>query len=355
MANDTGIVSTTSSVLEAVTTSNENNTYDVHDNLSGNIWQWVWPLLCVTGFVGNTLVLLVLWRDGLMRTSANVYLTALAVGDNLVLMVASVAVYPAYAWGWWLDDTSILACHAIWPTLNILENVSIWIIPAFTAERCVAILFPLLKLRVCTPNKAGLCCGSLLILALVKNIELSFMFAFTINSSQDAVCKIQLRYHEYCYVYRPWINLVLTTAVPFCIIIVCNLAIIRQLRLQLVPTTGRGFVTRTTFMCMGVSFAFLICVVPGNIFHALWSYWPMTAANRRVVYTCLILLRCVNHAINFILYNLTGAHFRSELVTLYRSCTQRGGAAAELVRRLPSHFTSRFQLRRGFEDDIEMR
>ena len=69
--------------------------------------------VCVTGFVGNTLVMLVLRRDGLVRTSANVYLTALAVGDNLVLMVASVAVYPGYAWGWWFGDTSTLVCHAI--------------------------------------------------------------------------------------------------------------------------------------------------------------------------------------------------------------------------------------------------
>ena len=355
MANDTGILSMTSPVLEAITTSNETNTDDIHDDLTANIWQWVWPLLCVTGFVGNTLVMLVLRRDGLVRTSANVYLAALAVGDNLVLMVASVAVYPGYAWGWWLGNTSTWACRTIWPILNTLANASIWIIPAFTAERCVATRFPLLKLRVCTPNKAGLCCLSLLILALVKNIELYFIFALTTNSSQDAVCKIQLRYHEYYNVYRPWISLVLSTAVPFFIIIVCNWAITSQMRQQLMPTTGPGFVTRTTFMCMGVSFAFLVCVVPGNIFVVFWRYWPMTPQTRDVVFRCLYLLRYVNHAINFFLYNLTGAHFRSELIALYRSCSQRGRAAAEVVRRLPSRVTNRFQFRRGFGDDIEMR
>ena len=353
MANDTGILSTTSSVLEAVTTSNERITDNIYDDLSANIWQWIWPLLCVTGLVCNTLVLLVLRRDGLVRTSANVYLTALAVGDNLVLMVASVVVYPAYAWGWWLDATSPWACRAIWPIHLTLQHASIWIIPAFTAERCVAIRFPLLKLRVCTPNKAGICCVSLLILALIKNIDLFFIFALTTNSSQDAVCDIKFHYYEYYIVYRPWVSL-LITAVPFCIIVLCNWAIIRQLRRQLMLTTGRNFVTRTTFMCMGVSFAFLVCVVPYNIFVLLWHHWPMTHQTRDVVYRCLYLLRYANHAINFFLYNLTGAHFRSELVAWYRSCTQRGRAAAEVVRRLPYRVTNRFQLRRGFGDDIEM-
>ena len=115
MANDTALMSTASSVLEDVVNSNKNNTDDFVLDVSANIWRYGWPPLCMMGLVGNTLVLLVLRRDGLVRTSANVYLSALAVGDSLVLMVASVVVYPAYGWGWWFDDASRLACHVVWP------------------------------------------------------------------------------------------------------------------------------------------------------------------------------------------------------------------------------------------------
>ena len=87
MANDSVLLSTASSVLEDVATSNASNTGDFLDDLSTRLWRWVWPLLCVTGLVGNSLVLLVLRQDGLLRTSANVLLTALAVADSLVLMV----------------------------------------------------------------------------------------------------------------------------------------------------------------------------------------------------------------------------------------------------------------------------
>ena len=56
-----------------------------------------------------------------------------------------------------------------------LANASTWFIVAFTVERCVLVRFPLLKLRLCTPRNAGLCCGSLLVLAFVKNIDLFFI------------------------------------------------------------------------------------------------------------------------------------------------------------------------------------
>ena len=95
MANDTAILSTASSFLDDIVTHNASNT-DFRADLTTSIWKWVWPLLCVTGLVGNTLVLLVLRRDGLARTSANVFLTALAIGDTMGLLVASVVSYPHF-------------------------------------------------------------------------------------------------------------------------------------------------------------------------------------------------------------------------------------------------------------------
>ena len=139
------------------------------------LWRYVWPPLCMTGLVGNTLVLLVLRRDGLVRTSANVYLSALAVGDSLVLMVATVAAYPMYGWGWFFYFTNMLACRLTWTIHETLVDASVWLIVAFTVERCVVVRFPLLKLRLCTPRNAGLCCVSLLVLAFLKNIEFFFM------------------------------------------------------------------------------------------------------------------------------------------------------------------------------------
>ena len=356
MANDTTLLSTASSVLEDAVTSNDSNSSELSDYLISKLWRYGWPPLCMTGLVGNTLVLLVLRRDGLVRTSANVYLSALAVGDSLVLMVASVSVYPGMSWGWWLDSTSSLACHVVRPILYTLAVGSMWLIVAFTVERCVVVRFPLLKLRLCTPRNAGLCCGSLLVLAFLKNIDLFFITELTINGRGDLVCDVKLLYQDYYYEYKVWFTLVVSVIIPTCVVLVCNWAIIQTLRRKLMQMSAQDAVTRTTFMCLGVSFAFIVSVVPSYVFYIVnfnLNYRPVAFPSALDVYRFLLLLRFANHAINFFLYSMTGAHFRCELVAVFRSCLHRGRAAAVVVRRLPS----RFQFRRGLEDGdfIEMR
>ncbi|KAK2175613.1 hypothetical protein NP493_718g00012 [Ridgeia piscesae] len=357
MANDTVLMSTASSVLEDVATSNDNDTGDFVFDVSANIWRYGWPPLCMTGLVGNTLVLLVLRRDGFVRTSANVYLSALAVGDSLVLMVASVAVYPGRAWGWWFVDTSRLACHVTWPVLHTIINASIWFIVAFTVERCVVVRFQLLKLRLCTPRNAGLCCGSLLVLAFVKNIDLFFVQDLVVDTdSDDAICTVPLCYRDYFKNYRPMINFVTSCVIPTGVVLVCNWAIISTLRRDLVQTTARDSIVRhTTVMCLAVSFAFIVCVVPAHVFHVIKPNWPMSLRNQDDVLRSLLLLRYANHAVNFFLYSLTGAQFRCELVALFRRCIQRGRVTADVVRRLMSRVTGSLHFRRQFQNDMEMR
>ena len=290
IANDTALMSKASSVLEDVVTSNKNNTDDFVLDVSANVmlWRYGWPPLCMMGLVGNTLVLLVLRRDGLVRTSANVYLSALAVGDSLVLMVASVAVYPVYGWGWWFVDTSRLACHVVWPINHTLAVGSMWIIVAFTVERCVVVRSPLRRLS--TPRNAGLCCGSLLVLAFVKNIDLFFVYDLVVGTySGDAICTVPLRYLDYFNNYRRMINFVTSCVITTGVVLVCNWAIIRTLRRDLVQTTARNSIVRhTTVMCLAVSFAFIVCVAPAHVFYVTIPNWPMSLQDQYDVLLSLL-------------------------------------------------------------------
>ncbi|KAK2152826.1 hypothetical protein NP493_2395g00009 [Ridgeia piscesae] len=270
------------------------------------LWRYVWPPLCMMGLVGNTLVLLVLRRDGLVRTSANVYLSALAVGDSLVLMVATVAAYPMYGW-----------------------DASVWLIVAFTVERCVVVRFPLLKLRLCTPRNAGLCCLSLLVLAFLKNIDLFFVY----NFNRQLRCFLKPRYYWYYHTGRLWISTVFASGIPTCVVVACNWAIIGTLRRKFGQTAAGNSVKRTTFMCLGVSIAYIVCVVPQDVYLALY---PSARNDQPGLANSLILLRYVNHANNFLLYSLTGAHFRCELVAVCRSWVQGLVVTTAVIRQIPS-------------------
>ena len=353
MAADTALMST-SSILEDVATSNDTNTGDFVSDVTAKIWRYGWPPLCIMGLVGNTLVLLVLRRDGLVRTSANVYLSALAVGDSLVLMVASLATYPGFAWGWWLQNTSSVACHATRPIHHTLGTASTWLIAAFTVDRCVVVRFPLLKLRLCTPRNAGLCCGSLLVLAFVKNIDLFFMDAFVVDTG-DTICIVSLQYRDYMSNYRPMMTFITSCVIPAGVVIVCNWAILRILRRDLMQTAVSDLIIRhTTVMCLAVSFAFVVCVVPVHIFYVIFPNWPMSLQNQYDAMESLVLLRYANHAVNFFLYSLAGAHFRCELVALFRHCGQLIHEPTGAVGRLASRVMGTFHTRRQFQNELEM-
>ena len=344
----------TSSVLEYVATSNDNDTGDFVGDMTANIWRYGWPPLCMTGLVGNTLVLLVLRRDGLVRTSANVYLSALAAGDSLMVMVASVTMYPGYGWGWWLDGTSTLACHITWPIHYTLVDASTWFNVAFTVERCVVVRFPLLKLRLCTPRNPGLCCGSLLVLAFVENIDLFLMDALVADShSGGAICSVPLQYRDYINNYRPMITFVTSCVIPTCVVIACNWAIIRILRRELMQTAiSDSIISHTTVMCLAVSFAFIVCVVPAHVFYVTIPNWPVSIQNQHYTFGYLVLLQYANHAVNLFLYSLTGAHFRCEVIALFRTSTQcwRSTSAVGCM----ASATCRRLFRRDFGTDLEM-
>ncbi|KAK2161680.1 hypothetical protein NP493_1566g00016 [Ridgeia piscesae] len=265
--------------------------------------------------------------------------------------------YPGRAWGWWFDSTSRLACHVIWPVHHTLVNASTWFIVSFTVERCVVVRFPLLKLRLCTPRNAGLCCGSLLVLAFVKNIDVFFVHNLvTSTHSDDVICTVPLRYWDYMNNYRPMINFITSGVIPIGIALVCNWAIIRTLRRDLMQTAARDSIVRhTTVMCLAVSFVFIVCFVPAHVFYVTIPNWSMSLQNQHDVLRSLILLRYANHAVNLFLYSLTGAHFRCELVALFRRCIQRGLVTADVVRRLMSRVSSSLHFRRQVENDLEMR
>ncbi|KAK2150099.1 hypothetical protein NP493_2861g00000 [Ridgeia piscesae] len=72
-------------------------------------------------------------------------------------------------------------------------------------------------------------------------------------------------------------------------------------------------------MCLAVSFAFVVCVFPALVFYVTIPNWPMPLQVQFDIRQSLLLLRYANHAVNFFLYSLTGAHFRCELVALFRS------------------------------------
>ena len=150
------------------------------------------------------------------------------------------------------------------------------------------------------------------------------------NFSRD-VCYISYDYYWYIKVYRRWISTVSGSVIPTC------------KRLQETPLNERR-------SCgLGVSIAYIFCVIPQDVYLAID---PSAPRKQPDVANSLVLLRYVNHANNFLLYSLTGAHFRCELVAVCRIWVQGVVVTMAVIHQIPSRVRNKF--RRSVDNDLEM-
>ena len=111
-------------------------------------------LIFLVGILGNSLVIIVVFRTRSMRTPTNCYLMSLAVADCLVLLSATLPAIPETFFE--IDE---------WPFGRVMCSLLVFLqylgvdtsslsITAFTIERYVAICHPLRSQTMCTVKRA---------------------------------------------------------------------------------------------------------------------------------------------------------------------------------------------------------
>ena len=213
----------------------------------------------------------------------------------------------------------------------VTGDTAIWILCAFTVDRCLAVCFPLRKNKSCKPIHAWLTCVSLFIAALAKNMHVLWTRGpeYCISPSDGSLriskmCGFPTDYVHFEKYVRPWIVVAMITCLPFTILLVCNIFIIKQLinaqrmRAAAMSSTENSF-RQTIVMCLSISFVFLATTAPSIVLVIGRPYWKpnddpnpgydvIKAINNQLAY--------VNHSINFWLYCITGRAFRNELLLM---------------------------------------
>ncbi|KAJ4928399.1 hypothetical protein JOQ06_016191 [Pogonophryne albipinna] len=109
-------------------------------------------VICVLGFVGNVMVILVVLTTKHMRTPTNCYLVSLAVADLMVLSAAGLPTITESIFGSWVFGHYGCLCITYFQYLGI--NASSCSITAFTIERYIAICHPIKAQFLCTLSRA---------------------------------------------------------------------------------------------------------------------------------------------------------------------------------------------------------
>ena len=278
----------------------------------------------------------VMKRKKMWGSTASVYLFLIALFDSLTLITGMIPE--------WMEYAEIMVFKELHPATCKLEkflfyttaDTAIWLLLAFTADRFMAVCFPLLKRKVYTMKRAYISAVVILCVAIVKNFHV-FWTRGPQYTEEDGVLTLKKMcgrptkaYENFEYLVRPWIVFAVVNVIPFIAITSFNVAIIVTLvmvsrnstTLEPGKTGGdkkmKRTYSQTTVMCIAASVLFLVCITPSIVILIGRPWWQddneaydvSKALSNQIVY--------LNHSLNIVLYCLTGRRFRDEMVAMFK-------------------------------------
>ena len=309
--------------------------WDTSDTCTASCWMWrtVPVVLFLAGMLGNTLTIIVVIRLGLRRQPTLMFLFFLAITDSVVLITG----LPRY----WIDyvfDVNIrlsgnVGCKLYYFIIYASMQYSSWILVSVTIERVFKTYFPFRYRRLFTTKRAIV--GLLTLLFVLCLVNGHFFFTNGINEYTNGTCDSLTPefsyFDEYVFVY---IDLSILSIVPFIIMVICNILLIKVLRdIQIqrhsmmharFADRANHFSVRMTKMLVVCTIYFLAGTLPISIYFVVDSYLlpkyeaadDVTALeNMDVAWTVTYLFSYSNYCVNFYLYTAMNNRFYQELKT----------------------------------------
>ncbi|CAL1526988.1 unnamed protein product [Lymnaea stagnalis] len=297
------------------------------------------------GVVGNTMAMIVLTRRT-MHTSTNVFLTALAIWDTMVLLVCLLLIS--------LYELSDPFQKHVFPYIVVYaypaglaaQTATVWLTVSFTVERYIAVCHPLRAASMCTIQRARMVVMVISAVSILYNVPRWFEYTVAVVEESDgsnSTCIIPTQtqlardsiYHK---IYFGWLYFLVMCFIPLCSLAILNsfliVAVRRSKQQRRDMNVRQSRENNVTIMLVSVVMVFIVCQVPALIYNMAYAIdmhkvtvslgWSILSNFRNILVT-------LNSAINFILYCALGQKFRRTFVRTLCPC---------LIRRMPGRFQS---------------
>nr|CAD7205759.1 unnamed protein product [Timema douglasi] len=296
------------------------------------------PFIVGVGVLGNVVTVVVLTRSR-MRSSTNVYLTALAVSDLLYLLLVftlSLEYYPNFH-----DVTH----HVYWQIRPFAQwltdsasNTSIWLTVSFTVERYIAVCHPMRGKMLCTESRARKVILVVYIACFLSTVTTPFEWIICQSYNGTAVIhyymdSTKLGVNETYRTAFYWFTSITFILVPFTALGVFNSILIyivhksRRQRYQMTQTEQRDNSTQSqenkiTVTLIAVVVLFMFCQIPTALVLFYTSFQePLRGSTKdnvlRGLGNIFNFLNAVNAACNFILYCAFSDKYRRTFLTTF--------------------------------------
>lgn len=308
-------------------------------------------LICIFGFVGNTVSLAVLKRD--KRTPvASLLLQTLAVVDNCFLicwlvhfsvrdLLRYVGMKPYRNQIWEYTKTYTF------PLPYIGQTATIWLTVFIAFTRYFAVCWPYSASYVCNIPAVRKGTISICVFAVLYNLPRFFEFSMTHKRicSQDFYLPDRTWLAEndlYKLIYSDILYYIFSFALPLLLLAGLNIRLVvayRQVQKRRMALRGRGDRDTTagenghkdpniTLVMIIVVLIFMICNLPARVVQIIWAY-DVPTRGCKFTYKFFImefstLLEVLNSSTNFIVYCVFRHQFREILHTKLCNCTRAG-------------------------------
>ncbi|XP_076456358.1 cysteinyl leukotriene receptor 2-like [Babylonia areolata] len=340
-------------------------------------YAWFTPLVFLVGVVGNSLSLCVFLSRNMRSLSASTYLAALSTADLTALVFYVLVEWlirglpallhgpggpPGGDGGEEGRGAGVMmavqgTCQMVMYLHYVSRFLSAWLVVAFTVERYIGVCHPLRRRDICTISTTRRLVLGLVIASFLLNVFKPLLSQVQHIPGWGSMCTAHPNHRRLSFVLDS-LYAVMITFVPFVVITIFNLLIIRKLlrhnrtRKQVRVVTEESVIRlEFTLILLAVSFCFVALNVP---YFSTWlqlfltsRYVSFSSFSRptdldyfRGVAFVTRAIFYVNYCINFFLYSITGAYFRRELRMLFVLRQQKykyGSTYTRCTRLVSSH------------------
>ena len=313
-----------------------------------DVKEWLWkiipPIVMLLGTFGNSLTITVLLRQIKNLSSTAVYLLSLAFSDLLVLYMGPLRQWLVYVWKVDVRTLSNAGCKIQIFLTYFSIQFSSWLLVAVTMERVISVILPHKVKLGCTTMKAGIAVMTIFICVFGLNCHILYGYGQVYKPSASGKYRCVPLYDDYLEFLDnilPWIDFAFTFAIPFVLLLTCNMIIIvtlrknrlrrRKLSISQIGKGGHSITVMLIMLCV----VFFICLTPVSIYLIVLPY--VKAKARKLPFMQMLrqlekilfwhaLTNCfgyLNSCTNFMFYFLSGSRFRVEVRALF-TCKKAG-------------------------------
>ncbi|XP_071794953.1 somatostatin receptor type 2-like [Asterias amurensis] len=312
----------------------DNSSSDANSNATENIQsvlfqRFLAPLIfgCISivGIVGNGLVIIVLLKYANMRTIPNVYILSLALMDFMFVLSLPMVGYQFSTNNW---PFGYFMCKLVPGIDGFNQFGSVNIMTMMSADRYVAVVYPLSSMRYRTKKTARIVCGVVFLISFILCTPSWYFMELKVTGYGLTYCIAIPPSWDKEGIYYTLYYACLGFLIPLAIIIVCYSTLLfkilgSKLRIRSDGTgTAQRASKRVSILTVSVIVVFVVCWLPYNVVQLFHQFTTGEVSHAfRIAYTVSSLWCYTNSCFNPIVYTFIGENFKKNVMHLCPFCT----------------------------------